>query len=383
MEKIKKALQNKVFLLVLSYITLLFVSFFFSYTILGKIIFPEQQKKEEVILPPPKTPTPYFGETKREENTKNILLIGYGGAGHSGGFLADSIILAHFNKDKKKAFLISIPRDTWLALPLDWENLKSAKINEAYAIGIDDLKYPNKKPEFRGKTGGGNMVKYAVTQITGLSVDYFAAVSFDEIVKIIDILGGIEVEVPVSFTDEYYPIKGLENETCGKTAEEIEALKQRYSGFELEKQFKCRYETISFKKGRVKMDGSTALKFARSRHSSAHGGDFARSERQIAILDGIKEKLISINALDKIDELFPHLSSLVTTDLDLATTKDLALFAGDIKEYSIEKINLTTENFLDSSKGPQGQFILIPKAGENNWSEVKSYISNLLQKEIE
>ena len=367
----------------MAYISLLFVSFLFSYTILGKIIFPEPEKKEDITLPPPKTPTPYFGETKREENTKNILLIGYGGAGHSGSFLADSIILLHINKDKKKAFFISIPRDIWLALPLDWENLKPAKINEAYAIGIDDLKYPNKKPEFRGKTGGGNMVKYAVTQIIGLPVDYFASVSFDEIVKIIDILGGIEVEVPVSFTDEYYPVKGLENETCGKTLDEIEALKQKYSGFELEKQFKCRYETIRFEKGRTKMDGETALKFARSRHSTAHGGDFARSERQMAILVGIKEKLISINALEKIDDLFPHFSSLVTTDLDLATVKDIALFLGNIDEYSIEKVNLTTENFLDSSKGPKGQFILVPKGGENNWNEVKKYISNLLKKDIE
>lgn len=288
MEKIKKIFKNKTVILVFSYISLLIASFLFSYLFLGKIIFTQPKEKERIYIPP-KTPVAYFGETKREEEAKNILLIGYGGAGHSGGFLADSIILLHLNKKTKKALLISIPRDIWIKLPLDWENLKWAKINEAYAIGIDDLKYPNKKPEFRGKTGGGNMVKYAVTQITGLTVDYFAAVSFDEIVKIIDTLGGIEVNVPVSFSDEYYPIKGLENETCGKTPEEMEALKQKYSGFELEKQYKCRYETIIFEKGKTKMDGATALKFARSRHSATYGGDFARSERQMAILFGIKE----------------------------------------------------------------------------------------------
>ncbi len=382
MEKTKKALKNKAAILIFSYIGLLVVSFLLSYFFLGKIIFP-QAKEKEVSNTPPKTPTPYFGEGKREENTKNILLIGYGGAGHDGGFLADSIILLHINKETKRAFLISIPRDIWIKLPLDWENLKWAKINEAYAIGIDDLKYPNKKPEFRGKTGGGNMVKYALTQVTGLTVDYFVAVSFDEIVKIIDILGGIEVEIPVSFTDEYYPIKGLENETCGKTPEEIETLKQQYSGFELEKQFNCRYETISFEKGKTKMDGATALKFARSRHSATYGGDFARSERQMALLLGIKEKLISIDALKKIDELFPHFAALLTTDLDLATTKDLAILFGNPKDYSVERINLTTENFLSVSKGPQGQFILIPKAGSDNWEETKNFINESIKKDIE
>lgn len=382
MEKIKKYLKNKTLILVFSYIILLVVSFLFSYFFLGKIIFPQAEEKEKVYAPP-KTPIVYFGETQREENSKNILLIGYGGAGHSGGFLADSIILLHLNKETKKAFLISIPRDIWIKLPLDWENLKWAKINEAYAIGIDDLKYPNKKPEFRGKTGGGNMVKYAVTQLTGLAVDYFAAVSFDEIVKIIDALGGIEVDVPVSFTDEYYPIKGLENETCGKTPEEMEALKQKYSGFDLEKQYKCRYETITFEKGKTKMDGAVALKFARSRHSATYGGDFARSERQMAILLGIKDKLFSLDALRKIDELFPHLASLLTTDLDLPTTKDLASFIGNPREYFVEKINLTTGNILSSSKGPQGQFILVPKAGPDNWEETKKFISKSIGKELE
>lgn len=382
MEKIKKIFKNKTVILVFSYISLLIASFLFSYLFLGKIIFTQPKEKERIYIPP-KTPVAYFGETKREEEAKNILLIGYGGAGHSGGFLADSIILLHLNKKTKKALLISIPRDIWIKLPLDWENLKWAKINEAYAIGIDDLKYPNKKPEFRGKTGGGNMVKYAVTQITGLTVDYFAAVSFDEIVKIIDTLGGIEVNVPVSFSDEYYPIKGLENETCGKTPEEMEALKQKYSGFELEKQYKCRYETIIFEKGKTKMDGATALKFARSRHSATYGGDFARSERQMAILFGIKEKLLSLGALEKIDDLFPHLAVLLTTDLDLPTTKDLAVFVGNPNEYSVEKINLTTENFLSASKGPQGQFILVPKAGHDNWEEIKNFISKSTEKEVE
>ncbi|BCX14414.1 MAG: hypothetical protein KatS3mg088_097 [Patescibacteria group bacterium] len=362
--------------IIISFIFIFIVSFSFAFLVLGKIIFPE--KKEEEIKTPPKTPIPYFGQTQKEESVKNILLLGYGGNGHSGGYLADSIILLSLNKNSKKAYLISIPRDIWINLPIDWENLKPGKINEAYAIGIDDLKYPNKKPEFRGKLGGGNMAKYTVTQVTGLSVDFFASVSFDQIVKIINTLGTIEVDVPVSFTDEYYPIKGLENETCGKSAEEMELLKQKYSGFELEKQYKCRYETISFEKGKTKMDGETALKFMRSRHSATYGGDFSRSERQMAVLKAIKEKLLSLDAFNKIDKLFPEFEKLITTDLDLATAKDLAIFIGNLNEYQISEINLTTENVLSTSTGPQGQFILSPKAGFGNWQETQEFIKKLM-----
>lgn len=374
---------NKNYILITTGLLLVFVfSFSISYFLLGKLIFKDKKTQSIKEIEPVKTPVPYFGETKKEEKVKNILLLGYGGQGHSGGFLSDSIILLSLNKEKKTAYLISIPRDTWINLPLDWENLKPGKINEAYAIGIDDLKYPNKKPEFRGKTGGGNMVKYAASQITGLSVDYFASVSFDQIVKIINTLGKINVEVPVSFTDEYYPIKGLENETCGKTSEEMEKLKQKYSGFELERQYKCRYETISFQKGITEMDGETALKFMRSRHSVNHGGDFARSQRQMAVLKAIKEKLISLDTFSKIDEIFPQLAALVTTDLNLATAKDLIQFLGNPKEYQIKEISLSTENVLTESKGPQGQYILLPKSGFGKWQETQEFVKKEMEKDL-
>ena len=369
-------------LIAISFLFILIISFAISYLFLGKLIFRESKKETTKEIELPQTPTPYFGETQKEEKTKNILLLGYGGKDHSGGFLSDTIILLSLNKEKKTAYLISIPRDIWINLPLDWENLKAAKINEAYAIGIDDIKYPNKKPEFRGKTGGGNMAKYATNQVTGLSVDYFVSVSFDQIVKIIDTLGKIKVDVPVSFTDEYYPVKGLENETCGKTPEEMEALKQKYSGFELEKQYKCRYETISFEKGIVEMDGTTALKFMRSRHSATYGGDFSRSQRQMAVLKAIKEKLISLDAFSKIDKLFPELANLVTTDLNLPTVKDLVSFLGKPEEYKIKEINLSTENVLTESKGPQGQYILLPKSGFGNWQDTQNFIRKEMEKEL-
>ncbi|QLG69958.1 MAG: Transcriptional regulator [Candidatus Woesebacteria bacterium] len=369
-------------LIAISFLFILIISFAISYLFLGKLIFRESKKETTKEIELPKTPTPYFGETQKEEKTKNILLLGYGGKDHSGGFLSDTIILLSLNKEKKTAYLISIPRDIWINLPLDWENLKAAKINEAYAIGIDDIKYPNKKPEFRGKTGGGNMVKYATTQITGLSVDYFVSVYFDQIVKIIDTLGKIRVDVPVSFTDEYYPVKGLENETCGKTPEEMEALKQKYSGFELEKQYKCRYETISFEKGIVEMDGTTALKFMRSRHSATYGGDFSRSQRQMVFLKAIKEKLISLDAFSKVDQIFPELASLVTTDLNLPTAKELISFLGNPEEYQIKEIGLSTENVLTESRGPQGQYILLPKSGFENWQETKNFIKKEMEKEL-
>ena len=371
--KIKSQIEQRSYLSLFFISVLIFtVTFGATYFVYSKIV--SKKTTEEVDNSPARTPSSYFGETKKDESTKNILLLGYGGADHAGGALSDSIILLSINSKTKKAIIISIPRDIWIGLPIDWENLTPKKINEAYVMGLDDTRYPNKKTEFRGSEGGGNMVKYAVSQVTGLSVDYFIGISFDQYEKVIDSLDGITVDVPASFSDEYYPIKGMENDLCGKTEDEVNSLKAQFTDFNLEKNFKCRYETLTFEKGEMKMNGETALKFVRSRHSNQNGGDFARSERQMAVLIALKNKLLSMEAVGNIDKVYPQMAKLVTTDLNLATTKTLLEFFGDPKSYSISKINLSTENTLTESKSPQGAFILLPKAGFGNWQETKDYV---------
>jgi len=361
-----------------SKLALFFLGLFIAVMLGTYFIYSKSLNKEaiEVDNSPAKTPASYFGETKKDESTKNILLLGYGGAGHAGGTLSDSILLLSINSKTKKAVMISVPRDIWIDLPTDYENLTPKKINEAYAVGLDDSRYPNKKSEFKGTTGGGNVVKYAVSTVTGLSVDYFIGVSFDEYSEIIDSLGGITVDVPASFTDEYYPVKGMENDLCGKSEEEVNALKAQYTDFALEKNFTCRYETLTFTKGIMTMDGATALKFVRSRHSNENGGDFARSERQMAVLMALKDKLLSLEAIKNIDKMYPSLAKLATTDLNLNTAKVLLDFLGNPNDYATTKINLSTENVLVESRSTAGAFILLPKAGFGNWEETQDYIKN-------
>ena len=305
----------------------------------------------------------------------NILLLGMGGEGHSGGTLSDSITLININPEIKKTNIISIPRDLWVPIPTDWNSETYNKINSSYAIGIDDsVRYPNKKTEFRGKLGGGNLSKYVTEKVTGISIDYFIAIDFSSFVEIIDILGGIEVNVEKPFDDYFYPVKGLENETCGFSAEKIAEVHQKYSGFELEKQFTCRYEHLSLKKGKQNMDGETALKFVRSRHSDQYGGDFARSERQHEVLEALKERILSKNILGKGNEILEKLNNSVTTDININLLKETLEPLGNITQYQINHIYITEENVLTSSKSSSGQYILQPKSGQGNFQEIKNYI---------
>jgi len=304
----------------------------------------------------------------------NIVLLGYGGAGHDGGTLSDSIIVFNLNPEKKRVVIIAVPRDTWVNIPIRSDISKNFKINHAYAIGLSDTVYPLKEPQYKGKEGAATLVKEIVEDVIGMPVQYYLAVDFEGFKNIIDILDGVNVNVPVTFDDNFYPIKGAENDTCGKSSSEFDKLHQLYSDTELHHQFECRYEHIHYDAGESFMDGESALKFVRSRASAQHGGDFARSERQRAVLTGIKDKLLSMNAVKKIDELFNQFVKIVRTDLDLKTAKELAVFVGNPDDYKISFVGLSEENVFTATKSLDGQFILIPKEGEDLFSGVHTYI---------
>lgn len=314
----------------------------------------------------------------KEENefskSFSVVLLGYGGAGHPGGTLSDVIMVARIDPEKKKVYLISVPRDIWIDLPLRSDSKEFYKINFAHAIGMDDERYPLKEPLYKGEHGGGEMAKYAVGEVIGLPVKYYLGVDFGNFEAAIDELGGIEVEVPVTFDDYFYPVKGLENEPCGKSPEEIAQLTIELSGFELEKLFECRYEHLHFNAGNNEMDGVSVLKFVRSRHSEQHGGDFARSQRQQTVLEGIRDKVLSLEALDDIPGFFKQFSGMIKTDLAVDMIVEVSKALGNPYEYEVANIGLSDENVLVSSRSNDGQFILIPKEGVGLWSGVHEYV---------
>lgn len=308
------------------------------------------------------------------QDSYNILLLGYGGAGHDGGSLSDVIIVLNVNPKEKRAVFVSIPRDLWVEIPVRSDLKEHYKINAAYAIGGDDRGYPLKEPQYKGEAGAGTMAKEVVGEVIGVPIEYFVAVDFEGFKNIADTLGGLEVNVPVTFDDYFYPVKGLENETCGFSATKIAELHEKYSGFDLEKQFECRYEHIHYDQGINHMDDGSVLKFVRSRHSSQHGGDFARSQRQRAVIWAMKDKLLSLTAVKKFDDIYSEFTKMLRTDIDLTKAKDLFDIFGNPDEYEISFMGLSTENVLIETRSMDGQFILIPKEGEDIWAGVQNYI---------
>jgi len=288
-----------------------------------------------------------------------LLLLGYGGAGHEGGALSDVIQVIHLDFEKHTVALISVPRDLWVSLPGGTEN----KINAAYSMDLGN------------KDEKATISRKMIETVIGIPVDYYIAVDFVGFQRIIgQELGGIDVQVSEPLDDPWYPIKGEEQNTCGKTAEEVATLSSQLSGFELEKQFECRYEHLSFSTGTVHMEGGDALKFVRSRHGS-QAGDFSRSQRQHEVLQAIQKKLFSLEGIDNIPGVYKEFADHTQTDLNGEVAEYLWPTLKATKDYRVISITLSTENVFTGGKSSQGASILQPKG---TWKDVHSYIQQQL-----
>lgn len=310
------------------------------------------------------------------KTTYTTALLGYGGGGHEGGMLTDTLVIAHLNFETKKALLISIPRDLWVSLPTKSKEPFAAKINTVYQLQLYPATFPDVAVNKYTKNDPNGLMKKILADISGLSIDSYAAVNFAAFQTIINTLGGIDVEVSKSFTDTEYPIEGKETDLCGKEEKDLPELEKIATESPV-LAFPCRYETVSFSAGLNHLNGEQALKFARSRHSLEDGGDFARASRQQKVIEAVTKKLLTPTFLTKIPTLMDQLESKVQTDASYTDLSKLLKEAPNAENYTLKKLILSDDNFLKSAYSQDGQYILVPKKGFFKWATIKNKIRNL------
>ena len=316
---------------------------------------------------------------KQTDNKVNILLLGIGGGNHDGPNLTDTIILANLNPKDNKVTLISIPRDLWM--PDLIGSVK--KINGAYADG-----------EFVKKGGGLPLAEAAVSKITGQSIDYGVRIDFSGFVKAVDVVGGLDINIDNTFDDYQYPIDGKEADSCGNSDLQIQSYASD-SADQLVQDFPCRYEHIHFNKGLTHMDGKTALEYVRSRHASQEieSSDFARSKRQEKVINAFKNKILSAQTLinpSKVISLYNILSGSIDTDIKQSEFDDFIRLGEKMRGAKIQSAILDMGDDKTNRPGllvnPESSaqydyaWVLIPRAGSGNFTEIQKYISCEIQK---
>jgi anionic cell wall polymer biosynthesis LytR-Cps2A-Psr (LCP) family protein len=354
--------------------------------------------------------TPNFFKRVPEKTSYNFLLFGYGGGVHEGAFLTDTIMLFHVDLKIKKASLISLPRDLWVRLPTKSGANFHMKINSLYQLEMGEIGdvseiYPDLSQKYFGSKNDAEFTKYILSQALGIKIDYYGAIDFEGFTKAIDVLGGVDVNVLKSFEDPLYPVDGKEKDLCDSQTEELfkkveTFLKSGYNPEDRNRVFKedpkaeefvknatdspelafpCRYETLKFTKGMTHMDGATALKYVRSRHSFQDGSDFGRSARQQQLVKAVKDKVLSVGFVPKIIPLLDELGKHVRTDIAIDDMKRFIGFASKVNEFQLTTFVVSDQNFLIDSWSNDGQFILIPQEGVDQWNGVQQGLKNIME----
>ncbi|MDA3802866.1 MAG: LCP family protein [Patescibacteria group bacterium] len=294
--------------------------------------------------------TPSLDKNLKGENYDriNILLLGIGGGDHDGAYLTDTMILASLKPSTKEVSLISFPRD--LVSPVnDWQ-----KINSIHAYA-----------EMNNHGSGGKKTIESMEELLDIDIPYYIRVDFAGFSKIIDDLGGIKIDVENSFTDYKYPIMGEEDNP----------------------DYYSRFEVLSFKEGPQKMDGETALKYARSRHAAGiEGSDYARARRQQLVIQAIKDKALSGDVLlnpSTISKVLNELEKNISTNLEIWEIIKLWNIGKDIEKKDISSfvLNDAPDNYLIASRGENGAFILVPRTG--NYNNINEMVKDIFKPEEE
>lgn len=286
-------------------------------------------------------------QIKQQVGRTNLLILGKAGAGHTAPDLTDTVIFASVSHQEPSVVTVSLPRDIWVPAI-------RAKLNSAYYWGGE-----------RQPGGGIILAKSIVEEIVGEHIHYALVIDFSGFKGIVDVLGGINVDVERAFIDEKYPIPGKENDNC-----------------EGDKEYKCRYETIRFEKGIQNMNGETALKFVRSRNAEGEEGtDLARAVRQQKALVAIKNKVLTPKVFlspKKVTGILRVVRASVETDIDLSAGAILVRRIFEARE-NLASYVLSEEFLIHPPISPRydNQYVFIPK-GEG-WDKVHVWISCLFK----
>ncbi len=274
------------------------------------------------IAPPTKTPPPIIPQKWSGTERVTVLLMGIDyrqGAdceNQGTAYRTDTMMLATLDPVGMTAGLLSIPRDLWVEIP-GYEN---DTINTANFRG-DAYSYPGGGPALAVKTVEANF---------GVNVDYYVRMDFTAFEKVIDLIGGIDINNAEDINDPEYP-----DSACG-------------------------FEPFVLSAGPHHLGGHDALRYARTRHNST---DIARGERQrevaLAVLKRVKDPALLPTLLSQAPGLYQALNENVRTNLTLDQIGALGMLAKDIPLDKVRQEGITYE-YVQEYVTPEGRQVLMP-----------------------
>lgn len=220
----------------------------------------------------------------KPEDIINILVVGQSSRGGEDAALADTMILASVNTYDNTLTLTSFLRDTYVDLP-DYAGHKCGwnKLTTCYALGYS----------WGGTPYAMDMMNICLKNNFGVEVDYNVEIDFECFIKLVDILGGVGLEL---------------------TQEEADYLNadDRF----VYRDFEARF---------ISLTGSEALSYARMRKAAGDSdSDIKRTARQRKLIDALLNNVKGAS-LSQIRELMNEILPLITTNMDSDTITELMI----------------------------------------------------------
>ena len=270
------------------------------------------------LVTPAATPPPLDSKQRI-----NVLLLG---SDNDQKFAADAVlsqtmIVVSIDPAKHQVTLLSLPRDLWVAIP----GHASAKIDLAY------------------KEGGAPLARATVEKAFKIPIHYYAWIGLNGLVKVVDRIGGVDVDVLHPVLDDNYPNDFND------------------SGYGTER--------VYLAAGPQHLDGRHALQYVRSRHGDLLS-DFGRSIRQQQVLLAIQQRTAGMDLVTALPAFARDLSGHVKTDLDLARLTQLMFFMRGLHAGDVHQAFITP--FVRDALSPDGQQILMA-----DWPAVNNYLRQL------
>ncbi|GCF08286.1 LCP family protein [Dictyobacter arantiisoli] len=242
----------------------------------------------------------------------NILLLGSDtdGKGNdptTGTPLAQTVIIITIDPQTKYVGMLSIPRD----MQVSDAQYGTAKIDEAF-----EHAWRGKNSKESAQLAAGHMEE-VIKENYGITIDHYAWVGLQGFIKVIDSIGGIDIDVQHPIFDDVYPDDTGNGNKYG-------------------------YTRLNIAPGPQHLDGHAALTYVRTRHADL-GGDFGRTDRQQQVLGQIKLKLTNTDAITQAPQILNALDGYLMTDLQVSQLATFAQVAKDVDINKIDRVSFTND----------------------------------------
>jgi len=255
---------------------------------------------------------------------QTILVLGSDQRAGDPTWRTDVIMVAVIDKELPKVVIVSIPRDMWV---------ESTDPELASKINTFDYWGEQWKPG-----GGAELLSRVIDERFGIPIDLYAKLRFEGFVRIVDSLGGIDIDVPCAL----YDIKPTEN------------------------------IYLNLQPGRYHFDGTQTLAYVRSR---AQGGDLSRVDRQQQVLLALRSRFQVRKLVSQIPALYTTLNDTVDTDIGLLNAIQLARLAYNLDVSQVEIVSLSPHRHMETG-WQQGMQVWLPV-----WDVIRADIGAALARE--